>query len=203
MKMQAIAEMNYEPAHKTFFFLKDRFWEMGDEHTRIVGGGSSTDLPEIGVYYPSDHAVPVWGMPNAWTLRPGASPKDMGVLLASYNLGQDSVRMGNRAPELITCDVQRDIERIHGLPWGYLDDKIISYESLLWSRVQYIWGAFCFAKPQDKILFSYEVTRPEMGNRIFFAGEHISQKHAWQQGALQTGMQAANDIAEVIRSSRV
>jgi len=36
---------------------------------------------------------------------------------------------------------------------------------------------------------------PEYNERIFFAGEHISAVHRWMQGALQSGMQAANDLA--------
>jgi monoamine oxidase len=39
---------------------------------------------------------------------------------------------------------------------------------------------------------------PEMGNKIFFAGEHISQKHVTQQGALKTGMLTANEVAKQI-----
>ena len=38
-----------------------------------------------------------------------------------------------------------------------------------------------------------------MDNKLLFAGEHISQKHGTQQGALQSGMIAANNIAKIIR----
>jgi monoamine oxidase len=76
---------------------------------------------------------------------------------------------------------------------------MIDYKSILWSDIQYIWSAACETKPEDKINFSYIVTLPEMDDKVFFAGEHISQKHAWQQGALQTGMIAANKVAENIR----
>jgi monoamine oxidase len=40
---------------------------------------------------------------------------------------------------------------------------------------------------------------PEYGGRVFFAGEHISGVHRWMQGALQTGMQAALDLAVAAR----
>jgi monoamine oxidase len=40
------------------------------------------------------------------------------------------------------------------------------------------------------------MTKPEYGGRVFFAGEHISALHRWMQGALQTGMQAACDLAK-------
>jgi len=199
MKSQAVAELNYEDAQKTFLFLKDRFWESGSPFTRIVGGSSSTDLPVISIFYPSDHAMPIPGILNGWTLRPGASPREPGVLLASYNWSPDAERLGSEYLDLRIYDVKRQIERIHALPFGFLEEKVLSYKSIKWSDVQYIWSAACLTKPQDKLLFSYVITLPEMNNKIFFAGEHISQKHAWQQGALQTGMIAANDIAERIK----
>lgn len=201
MKYQAVAELNYEIGQKTFLFLKDRFWEMWPPSARIVGGSSGTDLPVISVFYPSDHALPVPGKLNQWTLRPGASPMEPGVLLASYNWAQDDVRLGSEHKELLIYDVTKYIERIHGLPPGYIDKKLISYVSLKWSEAQYIWSGACLTKPEDKILFSYAVTLPEMGGKVFFAGEHISQKHAWQQGALQTGMIAANQVAERVKHS--
>jgi monoamine oxidase len=199
MKMQAISELNYEIGQKTFLFLNERFWEMGPPDSRIAGGSTSTDLPVIASYYPSDHAVPIPGVFNGWTLRPGTSPFEPGVLLASYNWSQDATRLGNEYDRLRICDISRYIEEVHGLPPGYIQSRLISYKSILWSRAQYIWTGACLTKPEDKVLFSYIITLPEMNGRVFFAGEHISQKHAWQQGALQTGMIAANDVAKSIK----
>lgn len=198
-KMQAIRELNYETGQKTFLFMKDRFWERGNENQRIVGGRSSTDLPIISIYYPSDHAMPVSGKANTWTLRPNTSPDEPGVLLASYNLGEDAERLGNEDCPLRIMDVKSQVEQVHGLPCGYINEKLISWASLLWHHVPYIWSCSSLGKPEDKLLFSYSVTLPEMNNKVFFAGEHISQKHAWQQGSLQTGMIAANEIAMRIK----
>ncbi len=91
---------------------------------------------------------------------------------------------------------------MHELPPHYINENFIDYKSLIWSDVQYIWGAGALSKPQEKTLFSYAVTIPEMGNRVFFAGEHISQKHASQQGALQSGMISANEVAKQIIASK-
>jgi monoamine oxidase len=201
-KMQAIRELNYEPGHKTFLFMKDRFWEKGSMSQRIVGGASPTDLPNTVVYYPSDHAEPIPNVFNGWTLKPGVSPEEPGVLLSSYNWSEDALRLGNEKSSIRIMDLERYIEEIHGLPKYYIEEKLISWASILWSRVQYIWGGGNLAQPQDKLLFSYINTVPEMNDRVFFAGEHISQKHVWQQGALQTGMLAANGIAYRIMMRR-
>jgi monoamine oxidase len=197
-KMQAIAELNYLPAQKTFFYLKNRFWEMGDESTRIIGGSSATDLPILETIYPPDHSVPVSGVPNSWTLRPGVSPEEPGVLIASYTWGQSAAWFGGEPAALRLSDAKRQVEEVHGLPQGFIDENIISSFFMNWFDIPYIWTGGCLGKPQDKLLFSYAVTIPEMNNRVFFAGEHISQKHIWVQGALQTGMQAANDVANQI-----
>lgn len=202
IKMQAIKEMNYESGQKTLLYLKDRFWEMGPFNVRIVGGSTATDLSEIAVFYPSDHAMAVPGKMNTWDLRPGASPFEPGVLIASYNWAMDDLRLGERYDSLKIYDIKRDIERIHGLPYRYIDEKLLDVRSQLWSKVQYIWGGGCLTKPEDKIHFSYVVTLPEMDNKIFFAGEHISQKHVWQQGSLQTGMEAANRLAQVLKTRK-
>lgn len=198
-KIQAINEMNNETSHKIYLFLKERFWEMGNASKKIIGGCSFTDLPLTSIYYPSDHSKAVVNKYGKWVLKPGVTPNEAGVLLASYTWCQEAMRLGNESPELLIDDVIRYIEKVHGLTPHYLDDKVIDYKSLIWSDVQYIWTAGALSKPEDKTLFSYDVTVPEMENRVFFAGEHISQKHVSQQGALQTGMIAANEIAKQIK----
>ncbi|GAA0076594.1 FAD-dependent oxidoreductase [Clostridium sp. CTA-5] len=200
-KMQAISEMNYEIAHKIYLHLNERFWEMGNASKKIIGGCSFTDLPLVSIYYPSDHAKPVADKYGKWVLKPGVTPEEAGVLLASYSWCQEAVRFGNENPELQIDDVMRYVEKVHGLPPHYLDDKLIDYKSLIWSDVQYIWTAGALSKPEDKTLFSYAVTVPEMENKVFFAGEHVSQKHVSQQGALQTGMIAANEVAKQIKDN--
>lgn len=202
-KMQAINEMNYEIAHKIYLYLKERFWEMGSASKKIVGGGSFTDLPLISIYYPSDHSKPVPDKYGKWILKPGVSAEEAGVLLATYSWGQNALRLGNENLELQISDVVKYIEKIHDLPPHYIDENLIDYKSLIWSDVQYIWTSGALSKPEDKTLFSYAVTTPEMGNRVFFAGEHISQKHVSQQGALQTGMIAANEVAKQIKNNQI
>ncbi|WP_097027436.1 flavin monoamine oxidase family protein [Clostridium peptidivorans] len=202
-KMQAIASLNYEAGQKTYFLLKERFWEKGNKNQRIVGGSTGSDLQTIATFYPSDHSIAVPGKLNVWDLKPGASPNEPGALQVSYNWARDAERAGNKKIDLRIMDFIKQTEAIHGLPSGYIDENMIDYASIYWPNVQYIWSGSCLTKPKDKILFSYVVTQPEMNNRVFFAGEHISQKHAWMQGALQTGMLAANGIAEQIKKRKI
>jgi monoamine oxidase len=199
-KMQSIMELNYEPAHKTHFYLKERFWEL--EPHFMCAGSSSTDLPNTAVFYPSDHAVPVPDMPGTWALDITSSPREPGVIQASYNWSQDAMILGNEQTSLRIEDIKDYIEAIHELPYKYIDNNLLAWTSILWSKVQYIWGGGNLAKPGEKLRFSYLNSLPEFNNRLFFAGEHISQKHVWQQGALQTGMLAANRIAASIKARK-
>lgn len=202
LKMQAINEMNYEVAQKIYMFLKERFWERGGASKKIIGGRSLTDLPLTSVYYPCDHAKAVENKYGNWISKPNVKAKEPGVLLASYSWCQEALRLGSETPELQINDVIRYIEKIHNIPLNYINDKIIDFRSIIWSDVQYIWAAGALSKPGDKTLFSYSVTVPEMENKVLFAGEHISQKHVTQQGALQSGMIAANEVAKQISNCK-
>ena len=197
-KIRAINEMNYETSGKIYLYLKERFWEMGGKSKGIVGGKTFTDIPLVSIYYPSDHSEALNDKIGSYILKPGASPKESGVLLVSYSWCNEAMLLGNENAELQIRDAIRYIEKIHNLPLHYIDDNLIDYKSLIWSDVQYIWGAGALSKPEDKILFSYGAKMPEMNNRVFFAGAHISQKHGTQQGSLQSGLIAANEVAERI-----
>lgn len=198
-KMQAINEMNYETSQKIYLYMKERFWEMGNKSKRIIGGMTFTDLPLTNICYPSDHAEAIYDKyGKRYNLKNGTSPREPGVLLASYSWGKEAMGLGNENHEIQIKDLIRYIEKIHELPNHYVDENLIDYKSLIWSDVQYIWGAAALSKPKDKILFSYAAGLPEMGDRVFFSGEHISQKHGSQQGALQSGMIAANEVANQI-----
>jgi len=186
-KMQAINEMNYENSSKIYMYFKEKFWEREKEVKRIRGGRSFTDLPLVSLHYPSN------------ILEENEKSDKSGVQLASYSVGSKSMILGNEDYELQINDAIRYLEKIYNMDSKYIIRNLIDYKSLIWSDVQYIWGAAAFSKPRYKTMFSHELTTPEMDNKLFFAGEHISQKHGTQQGALQSGMIAANNIAKIIR----
>lgn len=210
-KMQAIRELNMAASQKTIILFKKRFWEEGPPTSRIVGGGSATDEVLSNIWYPSDQGAFICdqefnerigcfeSLPSRWDLRPGATPYTPGVLTASYNWTQDAVRLGNFIEPYRFEVVKRQLEEVHGLPPGYLDDLVLDYRTLLWNNHPWSLGAFTFYNPQQKRLYSKVITEPEYCNRVFFAGEHISVSRGWQQGALQTGMLAANEIAKACK----
>lgn len=174
-KMQAIFEVSYCSAQKTLLKCNHRFWETKDG---IIGGASYTDLPITSIWYPSTRS------------------SHTGVLLASYNLTQDAIRLGNLPNKTRLRNVKRQVEAVHGLPKGYLNSIVEDTKSINWDSEEGFYGAFCYFTPDQKRLFSYTMIQPEYNNRVYFAGEHVSSTHAWQQGSLHSAMQAANAIAK-------
>lgn len=223
-KMQAIREVSYINAQKTVMLCKDRFWERqgifgGSSYTDLPisqiyypsDGSSAFSRPPIGrpnasAAAPSDRLS---AFSNAFGGKsgnhdsygyhegsnkemPGANP---GVLLASYNFSQDAVRLANMEPSLLFREIKREVEEVHGLRVGDLDGIAAGYKTVNWDEEPWFRGALCMYSPGQKRLFSMASIAPEYDGRVFFAGEHVSAKHRWMQGALKSGMEAANALA--------
>ena len=187
-KMQAIREYNYMDGQKALFLCKKRFWEENRDYGQMNGGSSVTDLPIQSIVYPPDHIY--------CEARQNCSPDDPGVLTASYNLGQDSIRLSNQPEAFGFQTIRRNVEEVHGLPEGYLSSIVENRYSVVWSGEHWARGAFAAGYPGQKIRFLHTMTLPEFERRVFFAGEHVSTKHGWMQGALYSGKEAANKVAE-------
>lgn len=186
-KMQAILEFNYVDSQKTLFMCNQRFWEQDTDYGRITGGFSQTDLPIQYIFYPVTSALCSQGL--------GCSPDDPAVLVASYNFHLNATRVGNMSKIPRYELVQRNIEEVHGLPEGFLNSIIEAQKVVVWNNEPDIRGAFAQTLPGQKKLFAYEMLQPEFNQRVYFAGEHVSTKHAWIQGSLYTGKEAANQLA--------
>lgn len=195
-KMQSIMEVFYTSSQKTVFLCNERFWEKGNSSERIVGGGSSTDLPIETIWYPSRNI----SISNNETENNGLQNMP-GVLVASYNLNMDAIRLGNLDDNTRFEEAKRQVEEVHGLQRGYLDSVVVDAMTVDWNREKGFYGAFCYFRPEQQKLFSYAMAKPEYDNRIHFAGEHISLTHGWIEGSLSTAMKAANDIAEYCKTN--
>lgn len=204
-KMQAIKEVNYTSSQKTAFMCNERFWEKGDVNERIVGGGSNTDLPIQTIWYPSDNT----NINNSYNQTgedkesigiDGNYYHEPGVILGSYNLNQDAIRVGNLDDKTRIEEIKRQVEAVHGLQKGYLNSVVEEFKTVDWNREKGFYGAFCYFMPEQQKLFSYAMAKPEYDDRVYFAGEHVSLTHGWIEGAVSTGMKVANSIAEYCKN---
>lgn len=191
-KMQAIKEVNYTSSQKTIFLCNERFWE----DQQIFGGGSSTDLPIGTIWYPSSANSNKLNNRKFLYRKKNNLDNQQGVLLASYNLNQDAIRIGNLDEKICFEQIKRQVEAVHGLSRGYLDSVVEDFKIVDWNKEKGFYGAFCYFMPEQQSLFSYIMAQPEYENKIYFAGEHISLIHGWIEGAISSGMIAANNLAE-------
>ncbi|WBW98080.1 flavin monoamine oxidase family protein [Oceanirhabdus sp. W0125-5] len=180
---QGMRELNYIDSLKVFVFYKRRFWE----DLGIFSGTSTTDLPNGVIYYPSDHYYK--GIKN---------PEEPGVLLACFNLALDATKLASLGENTILEYMNRNLEKIHGLPQNSLDKYVLDYKISHWNSERWIGGAFSCFNPDQKRTFLHDLAKPQYDNKMFFAGEHVSPTHGWMQGAIKSALDASNKIAKVI-----
>jgi monoamine oxidase len=169
-KQRAIRQLNYSASTKILFQVSERVWEADDG---IFGGATVTDLPIRRINYPT---------PDPTTSR--------GVLLASYTWSQDALRWGAMDEETRLEEALDDVSRIH----PRIRDVYEVGASHAWYDDRYANGAFALFAPEQQTTLQADIVRPE--GRIYFAGEHCSLYHAWIQGALESGIRAAQEIHE-------
>jgi monoamine oxidase len=168
-KQRAIRQLHYDASAKIFLQTRSRFWETNDG---IEGGGSVTDLPVRTVYYP-DHG----------------KATGRGVLLASYTWGEDAHRWGSLSPADRLAQAIENVAQLH----PEIRDEFEVGASKMWHDDEFAGGAFALFDPgQQTHLFSH-IIEPEL--RLHFAGEHASLAHAWIQGAIESGLRAALEVA--------
>jgi monoamine oxidase len=169
-KQRAIRQLNYSASTKILFQVRERIWETDDG---IYGGATVTDLPIRRLNYPT---------PDPTTSR--------GVLLASYTWSQDAARWGAMDEETRLEEALEDVARIH----PRIRDVYEVGASHAWYDDRFANGAFALFEAGQQTQLQADIVRPE--GRIQFAGEHCSLYHAWIQGALESGLRAAQAIHE-------
>jgi len=167
-KQRAIRQLHYDASAKIFFQCRRRFWEQDDG---IYGGGSVTDLPVRNIFYP-EHG----------------QETGRGVLLASYTWSEDAQRWGSLAPHERIVQALENVAVIH--PQVRREFEVGA--SQMWYDDEFAGGAFALFDPGQQTLLHQQIIAPE--GRIHFAGEHASLAHAWIQGAIESGLRAANEI---------
>ncbi|MFZ6020749.1 MAG: flavin monoamine oxidase family protein [Chloroflexota bacterium] len=175
-KQRAIRQLHYDASAKIFLQFRRRFWE----EEGIVGGGTVTDLAIRNMYYPQQ--------PN---------PTGRGVLLASYTWGEDAQRWGSLPPDERLRQALENVTAIH----PRAQDEFEVGHSYMWHDDEFAGGAFALFDPGQQTLLYDHIRNPE--GRIFLAGEHTSLYHAWIQGAIESGLRAAYEVATSIKAAQV
>jgi monoamine oxidase len=169
-KQMAIRQLHYCDAIKVLLQCRRRFWEEDDG---IFGGATVTDLPIRLVYYP-DHG----------------RATGRGVLIGCYTWEEDARRWGALPPDDRINETLKYIAQIY--PQTRQEFEVGT--SKLWGEDRFAGGAFAVLQPGQQARLHPHVIAPE--GPIHFAGEHTSLKHAWIEGAVESGLRAAREIHE-------
>jgi monoamine oxidase len=175
-RLRAIRNLHYENATKIVLEFAERFWEKGDQGIR--GGRSFTDLPARWIHYPSPRQ------------SPRASSR--GLLLASYTWGDDSLRWGSLRPEDRIRFALRDVAEVHRIDERTCERLLVSGMSHSWAEDEYTFGAFAIFEPHQEADLFESIWKPY--RKVHFAGEHTSLRHAWIEGAVESGIRAAREV---------
>jgi monoamine oxidase len=168
-KQRAIRQLKYDASAKIFLQCRRRFWE---EDEGIFGGGTTTDLAVRNVYYP-DHG----------------RETGRGVLLASYTWSEDAQRWGSLSEHDRLAQAIENVAQIH----PQIVEEFEVGASWMWHDDEFAGGAFALFDPGQQTLLHDHIIAPE--GRIHFAGEHASLGHAWIQGAIESGLRSAHEVA--------
>jgi monoamine oxidase len=193
-KRRAIIELHYDSATKVVLEFSERFWEWNaDEWAKYLpdeyrghnsyGGGSITDTPNRFIYYPS-HAVP---------------ESRGGVILASYTWADDASRWDSIPSEDRYNFALKGLTDLYGKGIKRFFTGFGKTES--WMENYYSFGEAAVFTPCQLTTLHPHIPTPE--GLVHFAGEHTSLKHAWIEGAIESGIRAAKEIHKRAASDRV
>ncbi|MFE0192462.1 flavin monoamine oxidase family protein [Streptomyces sp. NPDC058989] len=144
--------------------------------TNAYGGGSTTDNPNRFMYYPS-HPVP--GSPG-------------GVVLAGYSWSDDAARWDSFDDHERYGYALQNLQSVHGRRIEVFYTGAGQTQS--WLRDPYACGEAAVYTPHQMTSFHLDAVRAE--GPVHFAGEHVSLKHAWIEGAVESAVRAAIAVNE-------
>jgi len=164
-KRQAIDELPYTSVARVYLQANHRFWV--DEE---LPTSASTDLPVKWIFEPTLNQPGPRGILECYTAGPPAR--------AMTNMApQERIDYALSYVDHVYPEIRRHFERGASKCWD--EDP--------WARGAYAW----FRPGQMRSLLPH-IARPE--GRLHFAGEHASAWPGWTQGALASGVRAAQEI---------
>ncbi|NXW86968.1 OXLA oxidase, partial [Alopecoenas beccarii] len=170
-KANALRSVHYSSSTKIVLACSEKFWEKDGIH----GGQSITDRPSRFIYYPNHDF-----------------PSGVGVILASYTWNDDSEFFLPLTDDECLDVVFQDLAYIHHVDKDYLYRICNQHAIQKWQLDRHSLGAFASFTPYQFIDYSKILFQNE--SRLYFAGEHTAQPHAWIDTAMKSAIRAARNI---------
>jgi len=203
-KRRAIRELHYDSATKVLLEFKERWWEK--EPYGIVGGGTITDLSNRFVYYPSqDIGKEGHGLILAsYCWSDEASRWDSMSDMDRYTIALDNVAVIHAPQDLAEQKRIKSLAVLHVThDEGKKDQSnnadpgnIIGAATQSWMQDPYAFGEAAIFNPGQLHLLQKHIVKTEWDGKAHFAGEHASLKHAWIEGAIESGIRTALEVNE-------
>ncbi|KAH7912672.1 hypothetical protein BJ138DRAFT_750069 [Hygrophoropsis aurantiaca] len=182
----ALRDLNYGPSIKIGMQFKSAWWTTGTDKKgrplNIIGGQTYTDRPLRTIVYPSFGNV---------------LAGETTTLIASYCWTEDAMRMGaliDNDDELLTTLVLKDLADIHNVDVDFLRGELLGVKGWNWFHDPLAMGAFAFFGPGKFVDSFRNLNTPAGDGFLHFAGEAISVRHAWVEGALDSAWRAVCEM---------
>ena len=204
-KRKAIRELHYDSATKVLLEFKERWWEQAPYN--IVGGGSITDLSNRFIYYPSqDIGKKGHGLVLAsYVWSDEASRWDSMDDMDRYLYALDNLAVVHAPDNLAEQKRIKGLAVLHRVPnkKEKADESnnadpgnIIGGATQSWMQDPYAFGEAAIFNPGQLHSLQKHIVSTEWDGKAHFAGEHASLKHAWIEGAIESGIRAALEVNE-------
>jgi monoamine oxidase len=167
-KLEAISKLQYESLLRVYLQFRERFWL-----DKVPNGIAYTDS---GIGMVLDHT--------------SAQKGSRGILEAQLEAGKANSARVLKAEERVRWAAAQ-MERVHPGAREYVEGGI----SFSWDDDPWSLGAWMYYRPGQIGAHFPHVARTE--GRIHFAGEHTSSLPGTLEGAIESGMRAAREVAQM------
>lgn len=167
-KRRVINELTYDTIVRTALQSRTRFWEKDG-----FNGFGHSDTPQQFWHFSHD--------------QPG--PRG---LLVSFICGPKGEEVGDMEPEKRDRFIIDEMERAHPGLKANLENLYVK----IWHKDPWTKGAIGLPGPGQMTSILLGAEKPE--GRVHFAGEHLSRFQGWIQGALESGLRAANEVSVAV-----
>jgi monoamine oxidase len=164
-KQRAMTELGYSSVSRVYLQARRRLWEKYHPSARLI-----TDDPRFIV---EDHT---------------ANQEGPRGIVEGHTFGAEARQVAKLDERERLASAKRHLERL----FPGLSDEIEGGVSKCWDEDRWTRGAYVDFRVGQMSAFLDELARPE--GRVHFAGEHTSVRFASMEGALQSGVRAAEEI---------
>ena len=197
-KREALARLEMGDALKVVLRFPVAFWEKLTPQARQQLGAVLAgqfvhfrQMPRLSFLFADDPVVPTW-----WTAHPIVAP-----LLTGWVAGPRATRLASKSPDKIADEAVTALARILRMERDVVERLLVARYVHNWSSDPYSGGGYSYVAVGG--LDAPEELAAPVEETLFFAGEATNQQgHTGTvHGALQTGYQAAAQIARALHSS--